>query len=412
MFGLLLGLMLCSAGAAAEEPPARATHAERPRFHAELTAFIEAEHTFAALHLEVPYAELCFRKDSSGRYGAAFDWIVHIYSKQREMLADAWHEELRIDDRRELWGREQRCTRSLLFDLAPGPYEVEVTLAEPNSGHSATLRLAASVPFPVPGRVRLGSLLVGSCGLRGRLIELRADPRIRSRLGDSREGVCVYTEIYHPTTTLDSVFVRWHLRSESDEKLVAEGHEQLPGGQDISRLSWALPISPQALDAFRLQAVVAAESLSVTGETRFSVQRGDDPPLESFFRDHLRVLEYIAAEEEVRELRMAAPRKRAGLWAEFWSRRDPTPGSEVNEYKQEFFRCLNYANAEFGLGRPGWQTDRGRIYIRHGEPDQIERYPYRIEGPPMEIWHYERLGRSFVFLDRRGYGVYDLVTPE
>ncbi|MBD3236672.1 MAG: GWxTD domain-containing protein [Candidatus Eisenbacteria bacterium] len=415
MSGLLLLLLLpalLTGRAADPSRPQRATHATRPRFQAEVTAFIEADRTYAALHLEVPYAQLCFRRDSCGVYRASFEWIVHVYSKRREIHADAWPETLVVADRRALWGERQRHARSLLFDLAPGPYEIEVILSEPNSGHGGSLRLATEVPFPVPGQVRLGSVLVGRCGLSGRLVTLRADPRVRSRFDSPAAGICAYTELYHPALRLDSVDVRWQLHSETSAALIDRGRARVSAGDDLTRLHWPLPIAADALDAFQLQVEVTAESLRVAGETRFSVQSGEDPPLDAFFRDHLRVLEYIAEEDEVRALEMAAPRDRARLWEAFWAERDPTPGSQVNEFKREFFRRLNYANAEFGLGRPGWRTDRGRIYIRHGEPDQIERYPFRIEGPPMEIWHYERLGRRYVFLDQRGYGVYELVSPE
>ena len=58
---------------------------------------------------------------------------------------------------------------------------------------------------------------------------------------------------------------------------------------------------------------------------------------------------------------------------------------------------------------PGWQTDRGSVYITHGEPDLIDRRTFQLEGPPTEIWHYDRLGLRFVFVDRTGYGDYRLI---
>jgi len=56
---------------------------------------------------------------------------------------------------------------------------------------------------------------------------------------------------------------------------------------------------------------------------------------------------------------------------EFWLRRDPTPGTVVNEYKEEHYRRLAYANEHFAEGKPGWKTDRGRIYIVDGPPDHV-----------------------------------------
>jgi GWxTD domain-containing protein len=72
---------------------------------------------------------------------------------------------------------------------------------------------------------------------------------------------------------------------------------------------------------------------------------------------------------------------------QFWLRRDPTLGTPVNEYKEEHYRRIAYANGHWGnADQPGWRTDRGRIYIRYGPPDEIDSHPRggRYERPPSE----------------------------
>jgi len=59
----------------------------------------------------------------------------------------------------------------------------------------------------------------------------------------------------------------------------------------------------------------------------------------------------------------------------FWQRRDPTPDTVENEYKEEHYARIAYANEHFAAGIPGWKTDRGRIYIMYGKPDEIESHP-------------------------------------
>jgi len=88
----------------------------------------------------------------------------------------------------------------------------------------------------------------------------------------------------------------------------------------------------------------------------------------------------------------------------FWVNRDPTPDTVENEYEDEHYRRLEYANEHFGAGIPGWKTDRGRIYILHGPPDEIESHPSGgtydrspQEGGgttstfPFELWRYRYL---------------------
>jgi GWxTD domain-containing protein len=86
---------------------------------------------------------------------------------------------------------------------------------------------------------------------------------------------------------------------------------------------------------------------------------------------------------------------------QFWLRRDPTPDTEENEYKEEHYRRIAYANEHFPAGKAGWRTDRGRIYIVFGPPDEIDSHPSggQYERPqeegggetstyPFETWRY------------------------
>ncbi len=58
----------------------------------------------------------------------------------------------------------------------------------------------------------------------------------------------------------------------------------------------------------------------------------------------------------------------------FWQRRNPNPDSEDNEFKEEHYRRIEYANEHFAAGMPGWRTDRGRMWIMYGKPDEIESH--------------------------------------
>src|SRR4029077_10150474 len=69
----------------------------------------------------------------------------------------------------------------------------------------------------------------------------------------------------------------------------------------------------------------------------------------------------------------------------FWQRRDPTPDTVENEFKEEHYRRIAYANERFASGVPGWRTDRGRIYIIWGPPDELEDHPTGgVYDRPME----------------------------
>ena len=75
---------------------------------------------------------------------------------------------------------------------------------------------------------------------------------------------------------------------------------------------------------------------------------------------------------------------------QFWLQRDPTPGTEENEYKEEHYGRIARANLRFSTRQvPGWKTDRGRIYIQYGPPDEIDAHlSGGVATYPYEDWRY------------------------
>jgi len=87
------------------------------------------------------------------------------------------------------------------------------------------------------------------------------------------------------------------------------------------------------------------------------------------------VLYIITDEERSAFKRFATDEEREQFIEQFWLRRDPSPDSQENEFKEEHYRRIAYANERYASGIPGWKADRGRIYITFGPPDEIESHP-------------------------------------
>ncbi len=85
---------------------------------------------------------------------------------------------------------------------------------------------------------------------------------------------------------------------------------------------------------------------------------------------------YIISDEEKQAWkRLATDDERQQFIEQFWLRRDPTPDTEENEFKEEHYRRIAYTNERFASGIPGWKTDRGRIYIMYGPADEVDSHP-------------------------------------
>jgi len=117
---------------------------------------------------------------------------------------------------------------------------------------------------------------------------------------------------------------------------------------------------------------------------------------------------YIATpEERAQFLGLTNDQDRLSFIVQFWEKRNPNPGKTENTYKkEEHYRRLAYSNEHFADDRlPGWKTDRGRVYIVYGPPDE-KKY---VAPPPhrAEIWYYNS-GKQFRFVDECDCGQYQV----
>lgn len=131
------------------------------------------------------------------------------------------------------------------------------------------------------------------------------------------------------------------------------------------------------------------------------------------YADFLSKVRYIITAEERKIFLELPDSEKDAFIEEFWRRRDPDPETEENEFKIEYFNRIEKANELFlGEGRPGWLTDRGRIYVLFGPPTDRITYPMGAPGSGgrgcQEIWYYGNF--PVVFLDETCTGHYVLVT--
>ncbi|NPB03198.1 MAG: GWxTD domain-containing protein [Thermotogae bacterium] len=123
------------------------------------------------------------------------------------------------------------------------------------------------------------------------------------------------------------------------------------------------------------------------------------------FKVLLSVLNFVFGPQATQELAKTPPQKRREAWKKFWETRGGDKAAE------EFMRRLYTAMRLYPSSFRAKVSDRALIYTKFGPPDEVESYPYRMEGKPYEIWYYHRLGKKFIFMDLDGSGDYRLV-PE
>jgi GWxTD domain-containing protein len=159
--------------------------------------------------------------------------------------------------------------------------------------------------------------------------------------------------------------------------------------------------------AYRLEVRAGA----VAGRVEFSLQ----VPFflsEEEYREKVDELLYVASQERIRELKQVPRDDRESAWRAFWQEQDPSPTTERNEREDSYFERIEYAKQHFAGADRGYRSDRAKVYVRLGPPDNIDSRPFEIDSRPYEVWSYYNQSMTFTFVDRYGFGEYVLVNPQ
>lgn len=198
--------------------------------------------------------------------------------------------------------------------------------------------------------------------------------------------------------------------------------ESLKINLDDETYSFEYPQSPFELD---LKSITGQDSVNtmVIALTEMNIRYNLEPllyrPWFSFNilyskKDQLHQLRYLASQNEWNVLSKVPKDKYHEAIESFWQANDPTLGTLRNENRELFNHRVMIADQRYTIHKrlQGWRSDRGRIYIKFGEPDQITSDAFPIGRDPSISWHYFRLNRTFVFVDEKGFGQYTLRNKE
>ena len=334
--------------------------------------------------------------------------------------------------------------RQIRFTVVPGEYELQVEI--PVSGQK---KIQARRDLIIPDFSQQNSCTLSDITLASRIVpsNAREDPFYKNGLtilpnpnqlyGEGAKEMFYYAEAYH-TACVKSDIGEYTLFTFVTE---ANGSIPIPRFQKRSRrrvrdtdiLVGSFDVDSLVTGTYFLRFVILnyANEAMVEQNRKFFVLNPslDIPvvPAEPFETsgyaslpeeevekglDHLRVL---VTEQEARRIRRVKDLdERRRILRDIWDARDPTPETAVNEFRDEFYTLLMYANERYSVQRlEGWETDRGRVLLKYGRPAMIESHLYERGRKPYEIWKYNNIsgeGRAdFVFADMDGFGDFELI---
>jgi GWxTD domain-containing protein len=366
------------------------------------------------IRLAMVYDILQFVKEPPNRYRASYEITAAIVDMRGNQVAGKIFRNDIVAESFEETNSRQRVRGELIsLDVPVGDYKLSLDIMDVDTQKHLRREEEIKAADFVAGALQVSSLAFVSY-TRPVAVRDSLQFNLNSAMRPRRELQGVYFELANAAG--DSVTIRYAIRNFRDEE-VAAWSEKLSGNTrahltELERFShtpgqYTLHVEVSDRAATRTR----KEFFTVMGSS--SASDADMPPAVSGLYEPLR---YIAKANEYKRIASAPESQRDSLIAEFWKQRDPTPDTPANELFAEYNRRLDLAIANFSIsrvGRTGWQTDRGRIYIQYGPPTDIQQQtPSNRTGVRYEIWYYKDIDRSFIFRERIGSGDYELVGQQ
>jgi GWxTD domain-containing protein len=237
-------------------------------------------------------------------------------------------------------------------------------------------------------------------------------PSCSREYGDNNTDLKFYYEFYGDSSITDSLRFNYIVKDNKDN-IAANQTTEYMKSSNIGQIG---SVNLEHLKPGIYQLEVSSPDVSakkiITAKGDFRISWSALALVENDFTTAVEQLRYIAKSGEMDKLKKVPESERAKSWNDFWKAKDPSPGTDENEIKDEYYRRIAYANEHFSLpNKDGWKTDFGMVYIINGEPDERERHPFELESKSYELWYYYNPRRTFLFIDTNGYGEYVLQYP-
>ena len=395
----------------------------RPEFGLFASAYVDSLHRpRVRVTVEIPFHNLVFLKRHD-RYTATYQVFLAVYPEDGDDLVGTWvfSGSATVHSYEETKRRALRSRSWRVIDLAPGDYRIHARVVVRRTRITMEREITAHVPDFVAAGMGFGTpeiVYVRPDDLVGfaRWDDVR--DRVQAQAtGDSLGGVFDREPLVRFSLFLDppagepvDARVMWAVRNAAGE-LVRYGRHavRITGSDD----AWVigLRVDDWTVGRYRvdLRAVAGDRNATASVDLRVDATRA---MLTTGFDDTIAMLRVIYPDDALRALREAPPPRRLAAWRAFWAEHDPDPSTPESEALRTFLDRVEYVLAHFSDIEPGWRTDRGRVYLRYGPPDRVERSPDQLNRGEYEIWRYDETGRTFVFYDMFGLGDFRLVEGD
>ena len=369
----------------------------------------EKDKTRLDVFVQVPYKIIQFVK-SENEFVGNYNVTISVFDEDKNTLfvEKSWTEKLESQKFEQTISKDNYNLSLRSFELMPDKYLIRSIVEDQDSKNEYKYENLVNVrDFSKLPAVSDVMLISKETMVKG---ETKILPNVSRNVVAKKEGLPFFFEVY--TDSAGSVKIEYAIKDKKDiifdtteTKKIDSSHIQVFSkikDQDLSLGSYELVVSLENYDG---------DVLAVSSKPFLSRWIGIPSSVKDLDKA-IDQLVYIASSSEISNMEDAKTKDdKIKLYLAFWKKKDPTPNTEENEVRDEYYRRIAYANQNFSHYIEGWKSDRGMVFIILGPPNNVDRHPFEYDSKPYEVWEYYNLSKDFVFVDETGFGDYRLVTP-
>jgi GWxTD domain-containing protein len=372
----------------------------------------------------IPYTMLSYRVENDTTMAPFRVIIIFENLDSDEALHDTLDRVSIVSSREEAEERNLIALEQFKAFFKPGHYRMTIHVIDKNTGKKTTENEIFSVDSLgsdlTVSDIKLATSIEGDTA-EGQFTKsgLRVIPNPSGAYGMNRTTLYYYVEVYNLRADDQQYEILYSITdseggtvNEFDAKLKDKGEEGAVG-IDVGAFN-LIAFKP---GEYTLHIKVKDGDASASQSKAFRVHRAKEiePAAESYFTEeekkYYERIEYLASPSEFSEYKSYADTGKVEFLKRFWAKRDPDPETPENEGLREFIRRIKHVEEKFATPfKAGYNTDRGRIYVKYGAADSEESHQFDVDYKPYEIWEYFSFGGyKFIFSDLGGDGEFMLI---
>lgn len=391
---------------------------KKPGFYVDLASFFDpvTKKTRLEIYYKIYNNELTFVKTQEN-YRASYEVRVVLLKGGRQVAGTSREEEYPVSDYSGTISAKDFIINQLTLETEAGKYQGQVTLIDKQVEKGYALDVPLVIPDYPKDQIGLSDIEMAQAvsdtqpGSQFNKPNFQVIPKVRQSFEQTSDSLICYYEIY--ANKSQPIRAEYVVQDYLD-KTVLDKTDTIMVDSLLKPVVRSFDISdfPPGRYTLIVSALGGSKRPVAQAKQNFEVDWSIDYYVRHDFKKAIDLLRYAATGDEIKALKKTPPEKQAQAWRDFWKSKDPTPETPENEFQDEYYRRIRYANDNFSIwSKPGWKTDFGMVYIKYGEPDEIDRHPFDPDSRPFEVWYYYSLRRVFTFAEDHATGEYRLQYP-